>query len=69
MNILLKTIEALNKEEIRYYKIFSNRTHNDPSRKDIALFEAIRNNSQDYDEKKIAKEMYGDKKNNFYQLR
>mgnify|MGYP001156791896 CR=1 FL=1 len=69
MNILLKTIESLNKEEIRYYKIFSSRTHNDPKRKDTALFEAIKNNKQDYDEKKIAKEMYGDKKNNFYQLK
>lgn len=69
MNILLKTIESLNKEEIRYYKIFSSRTHNDPKRKDTTLFEAIKNNKQDYDEKKIAKEMYGDKKNNFYQLK
>jgi len=69
MNILLKTIKALNKEEIRYYKIFSNRTHNNPNRKDTILFETIRKNSQDYDEKKIAKEMYRDKKNNFYQLK
>ena len=69
MNILLKTIESLNKEERRYYKIFSSRTHNNPNRKDTTLFEAIKNNKQDYDEKKIAKEMYGDKKNNFYQLK
>ena len=69
MNILLKTIEALNKEEIRYYKIFSNRTHNGSSRKDNILFQKIRNNTQFYDENKIAKKMYGDKKNNFYQLK
>ena len=69
MNILLKTIKSLNKEETRYYKIFSSRTHNDPNRKDTTLFEAIKNNKKDYDEKKIAKEMYGDKKNNFYQLK
>lgn len=69
MNILLKTIESLNKEEVRYYKIFSNRTHNELNRKDIALFEQIRNNTEHYNENKIAEEMYGDKKNNFYQLK
>ncbi len=69
MNILLKTIESLNKEEIRYYKIFSNRTHNESKRKDLALFEQIKNNTKDYNENEIAKKMYGDKKNNFYQLK
>ena len=69
MNILLKTIESLNKEEIRYYKIFSNRTHNEENRKDTILFELIKNNISDYNEKEIAAKMYGDKKNNFYQLK
>ena len=69
MNILLKTIESLNKEEIRYYKIFSNRTHNEKNRKDTILFESIKNNISDYNEKEIAAKMYGDKKNNFYQLK
>ncbi|MAR39824.1 MAG: hypothetical protein CMD22_03950 [Flavobacteriales bacterium] len=69
MNILLKTIESLNKEEIRYYKIFSNRTHNEKNRKDAILFESIKNNLNDYNEKEIAAKMYGNKKNNFYQLK
>ena len=69
MNILLKTIESLNKEETRYYKIFSNRTHNEENRKDTILFELIKNNLNDYNEKEIAAKMYGDKKNNFYQLK
>ena len=69
MNILLKTIESLNKEEIRYYKIFSNRTHNGSNRKYLALFELIKNNTKDYNENEIAENMYGDKKNNFYQLK
>ena len=69
MNILLKTIESLNKEEIRYYKIFSNRTHNEENRKETILFELIKNNISDYNEKEIAAKMYGDKKNNFYQLK
>ena len=67
MNILLKTIESLSKEEIRYYKIFSNRTHNEKNRKDLALFEEIKNSTKDYNEKEIAEKMYRNKKNNFYQ--
>ena len=69
MNILLKTIESLSKEEIRYYKIFSNRTHNEKNRKDLALFEEIKNSTKDYNEKEIAEKMYRNKKNNFYQLK
>lgn len=69
MNILLKTIESLNKEEIRYYKIFSNRSHNESNRKDLALFEQIKENTKNYNEEEIAERMYGDKKNNFYQLK
>jgi len=69
MNILLKTIESLNKEEIRYYKIFSNRTHEEKNRKDIILFDEIKKNINNYDEERISKDMYGNKKNNFYQLK
>ena len=69
MNILLKTIEALNKEEIRYYKILSCRTHEEKKRKDIILFDEIKKNITNYNEESIAKKMYGSKKNNFYQLK
>ena len=69
MNILLRTIESLSKEEIRYYKIFSNRTHNEANRKDLALFEQIKYQTNGYNENEIAESMYGDKKNNFYQLK
>ena len=69
MNILLKTIKSLNKEEVRYYKIFSNRTRNNSSRRDIALFEEIRGNEDSYNETETARKMYGTNKNNFYQLK
>ena len=69
MNILLKTIKSLNKEEVRYYKIFSNRTRNNSNRKDIALFEEIRGNEESYNEAETAEKMYGVSKNSFYQLK
>ena len=69
MNILLETIEALNKEEVRYYKILSNKTHNTSKRKDMLLFNLIRDNIDNYNEKTISRIIYGDKTNNFYQLK
>ena len=64
MNILLETIRSINKEETRYFKILSNKTHSESSRKDMLLFDLIRNNTKNYDEKKVSKMMYENKKNN-----
>ena len=69
MNILLETIKSLNKEEVRYFKIFSGRTHNEKNRKDITLFEAVKENLNSYDENEIGRMMYQNKKNSFYQLK
>ena len=69
MNILLETIKSLNKEEVRYFKIFSGRTHNEKNRKDITLFEAVKENLNSYDEDEIGRIMYQNKKNSFYQLK
>lgn len=69
MNILLETIKSLNKEEVRYFKIFSGRTHNEKNRKDITLFEAVKENLNSYDEDEIGRMMYQNKKNSFYQLK
>tara|TARA_Y100000739_G_C20608798_1_gene467252 strand:- start:639 stop:2096 length:1458 start_codon:yes stop_codon:yes gene_type:complete len=69
MNLLLDTIRSLNKEESRYYKIFTRRTHKDSERKDIILFDIIKNDIENYDEKYVSEKIYGNNKNNFYQLK
>ena len=66
MNILAETIKSLNKEEVRFYKIFSSKTHNDSERKDLQLFNTIRKDIDNYNEHKISHKIYGEKTNNFY---
>jgi hypothetical protein len=42
MNILPNIIGSLNKEEIRNFKLFINRTHSNQKRKDETLFDLIK---------------------------
>lgn len=44
--ILEKTIRSLSKKEIINYKLYANRHNKTDNRKDIALFDAIRNNTE-----------------------
>ena len=69
MNILLEIINSLNKEESRFYKLYTGRTNSGDTRKDILLFDFIKQNGEEYDEKIISKEIYEDNKNSFYQLK
>ena len=69
MNILFDIINSLNKEESRFYKLFAGRTNSGDTRKDILLFDFIKQNGEEYDEQIIANELYQDNKNSFYQLK
>jgi len=69
MNILLEIINSLNKEESRFYKLYTGRTNSGDTRKDILLFDFIKQNGEEYDEKIISEELYQDNKNSFYQLK
>ena len=69
MNILFDIINSLNKEESRFYKLFAGRTNSGDNRKDILLFDFIKQNGEEYDEQIIANELYQDNKNSFYQLK
>ncbi len=72
MNILPNIVVSLNKEEIRNFKLFINRTNSNKNRKDENLFDLIKNSYPDkYDEDKLFKKLYGDEndKNSFYRLK
>ena len=69
MNILFDIINSLNKEESRFYKLFAGRTNSGDTRKDILLFDFIKQNGEKYDEQIILNELYQDNKNSFYQLK
>jgi len=70
MNILNHMISDMNKEELRFFKIFLSRTNENDERKDIALFDLIRAAADKYDEDKIFRKLYPDgNKNAFYRLK
>lgn len=69
MDTVGAVITNLNKEEVRFFKLYQSRMQTG-ERKDILLFDYIRKNGSEYDEKKIFQRLYGEKdKNAFYRLR
>ena len=69
MDILNQIVEVLNKEEIRFYKLFALRQQGNSERKDLFLLDALRKNPDASDEK-IFRKLYPDgDKNAYYRLR
>ena len=69
MDTVAAIINHLNKEEVRFFKLYHSRMQTG-ERKDILLFDYIRKHGPDYDEEKIFQRLYGEKdKNAFYRLR
>jgi hypothetical protein len=69
MQILQNIIGVMNKEEIRHYKLFINRTEK-AGRKDELLFDHIKRQYPDYNEEKIQRKLYdSEDKNPFYRLK
>lgn len=70
MKILPEVIGNMNKEEIRNFKLFINRTEKATERKDEVLFDLIRKQYPEYDEDKILKKLYNSEdKNALYRLK
>lgn len=69
MNALFELIKAMNTYECRHFKLIANRTNQAPGRKDIILFDYYRKQNYEFDEKKIAKKLYGNNINAFYRLK
>ena len=56
MNILNHMIAEMNKEELRFFKIFLSRTNENDDRKDIMLFDFIKSTAEKYDEENRSRE-------------
>lgn len=71
MEILQHLIKDLNKEQVRFFKLYAKRINSDGGdRKDILLFDYIRKSGDEYDQEKIFKKLYdGKDKNAFYRLK
>jgi hypothetical protein len=69
MDILTQIIGSMNKEEVRFFKLFEAGMTSD-DRKDLYLFNYIRSHPEDYDEQIIFEKLYGKgSKNPFYRLK
>jgi len=66
MDILQELIASLGKEELRHYKLVSNRTQNAEERRDHALLDAIRSQNDRFSEENFSKEHYGSAGANAY---
>ena len=70
MDILNKVVESMNKEQVRYFKIFLAKSHDREGRMDVRLFDYMRKSGEKYNEEKIVNLLYaGKNKNSFYRLR
>ncbi len=69
MDILPQLIGVLNKEDIRYFKLFASRFDTGDARKDIQLFDYIKKSGEQYEEEKIVEQLGYKDKNAFYRLR
>lgn len=70
MKTLQHIIGLMNKEEVRHLKLFMGRTNAGGDRKDVELFDYIRQHYPDYEEDKIQKKLYKtEDKNALYRLK
>lgn len=61
---------GLNKEEIRFFKIYSSRIASTETRKDLELFDAIRKDPDKFEEESVCLKLYPDgNKNAYYRLK
>ncbi|MES2512803.1 MAG: hypothetical protein V4580_01610 [Bacteroidota bacterium] len=66
MDILQDLIKSLEKEELKSYKLYTKRTHNFESRKDIELFESIKKQNEESDKYHFKAIYKGDKPDTKY---
>jgi len=70
MDIINNIIQGMNKEDIRFFKLYLSRTNAEKDRIDIKLFDYIRKAGDKYDEEKIFSVLYDQAdKNSFYRLK
>lgn len=69
MDVLQQIIVTLNKEEVRYFKIYLSRISTQGERKDAKLFNLIRNAEVDFNNSKAAAKLNYKEKNAFYRLK
>ena len=59
MNLLYEVVNSLSKEEMRHFKMFSERVTESPDRKDLILLAYMRRSGDKYNDDFISKKLYG----------
>ena len=68
MRFLTTIINSLNKEEVRFYKLFVNRTAQKKARKDVVVFDFFRKKKSDANSKALIEKL-NISPNNYYQIK
>jgi len=68
MDLIQQIISNLSKDEIRYYKLYNNLTHSDIEKKEVKLFNLIKEKEK-YSPKEACEKLSSGNRNNFYQLK
>jgi hypothetical protein len=70
-DILNKIIGLMTKEEQRNFKLFALRSHDEEDRKDILLFDYIRKEGEDFQDRRAQRQLYGKaaRPNTYHRLR
>ena len=71
MDILNNIITGLNKEQVRFFKLYLSRIETEDDRKDVLLFDYIRKTGEKFNDDKIFRKLYqnGNSKNPYYRLK
>ena len=70
MDILNQIVGGLNKEQVRFFKMYLSRIETEDDRKDVLLFDYIRKSGEKYNDDKIFNLLYDNSdKNSFYRLK
>ena len=69
MNTLYELIDSMSKEELRIFKLISNRVKTSNIRKEFVLLSNYKRLGDTFNEDKLSKKLYGENKNAFYRLK
>lgn len=69
MDYLQRIIAQMNKEETRFFKIYSTRMIEEKGRKDLKLFDKMRGDKADFSDAQAALKIYGKTSSSYYRLK
>jgi hypothetical protein len=69
MDLLNRIVTEMDPEDIRYFKVYATRMTGYEGRKDLQLFDNVRQKKENYDEQKAMHKISGNNRNAFYRLK